>query len=271
MHYHERLRQQLENRRGRIRQATTATIQNELRYFLSLIERTPYLHSLIQGLEAQRPDLTWPNWRGFSFTRSGRDGFQLPGDEIGAAKMCYGLVRECAEQGNVEKYANIIPSERSQTVNWDKPSTRLTTPPTNIKRFTEVFVSPVIDYLLDRVDTGDNVLYLLGKYKRRMEWFRRDELLSAMRGNPSVSEEIANRDLREYLFDQGIEYPFSEPSSPSGEADIVANLGQVDPLVLEIKLFDLARRYDHRYIRKGFRQIYDYANDYGEDRVRRVL
>jgi len=36
------------------------------------------------------------------------------------------------------------------------------------------------------------------------------------------------------------------------------------PLVLEIKIFDLDKGYDRAYIRKGFRQAYDYANDYNQ-------
>ncbi len=39
---------------------------------------------------------------------------------------------------------------------------------------------------------------------------------------------------------------------------------QERPLILELKLFDLARGYGKGYLRKGFRQIQTYADDYGQ-------
>ncbi len=109
-----------------------------------------------------------------------------------------------------------------------------------------------------------NVLYLLEKYKRRVEWFHHDELLTRLRADSRQSEDAVEAHLREYLFDQGIDYPFSQPRSPGGRVDVAADIGEERPLILELKLFDLARSYGKRYLRKGFRQIQTYADDYGQ-------
>lgn len=70
--------------------------------------------------------------------------------------------------------------------------------------------------------------------------------------------------LRQYLFDQGIDYPFSTPLSPSGRADVVAGLQAPEPIIIEVKIFDPDGGRDGSYIRRGFRQIYDYLSDYNK-------
>jgi len=44
----------------------------------------------------------------------------------------------------------------------------------------------------------------------------------------------------------------------------VGLIESADPLVLEVKIFDLARNYGREYIRKGLTQAYKYALDYGK-------
>jgi hypothetical protein len=125
-------------------------------------------------------------------------------------------------------------------------------------------VDPLINYLHDRINDGNNVMYIIEKYKKRTEWFDKAKILDTLNADTQKSEAIVDQNFRQYLFDQGIDYPFSAPKSPSGEADVVADIGEDKPLVLEIKLFDLERGYDRAYIRKGFRQIHDYMNDYSQ-------
>lgn len=61
-------------------------------------------------------------------------------------------------------------------------------------------------------------------------------------------------DLRKFLFDNGLDYPFSEPSSPSGNVDLIYGLENKTPLTLEIKLFGGKNSYGKSYVKKGFRQ-----------------
>lgn len=130
--------------------------------------------------------------------------------------------------------------------------------------FNEKYLMPFHQHIDERIDDFNSTLYLLQKYKYACEWFERDRLYSQYKGDESRGEANLDNDLRRFLFLQGIDYPFSSPLSASGRADVIAELDTDNPLVLEIKIFDLDKGYDKAYIRKGFRQAYDYANDYNE-------
>jgi len=108
----------------------------------------------------------------------------------------------------------------------------------------------------------DNFEYLIIRFKAKTEWFDKTKLFDAFRSDTKVGESTLDSALREYLFEQGINFPFSKPSSPSGEVDVLS-LIESKPIPLEIKVYDgEGRTQDH--IRQGFRQAFCYARDYGE-------
>ena len=74
-----------------------------------------------------------------------------------------------------------------------------------------------------------------------------------------------DRVLREALFDGGVDFPFSQPASPSGRADVVSLDDSDDPLVLEVKVFDPDRGKDKGHLRQGFHQVLRYASDYQQN------
>lgn len=78
-------------------------------------------------------------------------------------------------------------------------------------------------------------------------------------------EQIFEDDLRLFLFDQGIDYPFSTPKSTSGRGDIIGSIDTNDPLIIEIKIFDRKKNYGKQRIIEGFSQILKYTNDYNKD------
>lgn len=73
-------------------------------------------------------------------------------------------------------------------------------------------------------------------------------------------------DLRRFLFERGIDYPYSQPQSPGGRVDIVAGLETDDPLVLKAKVWDSERKYGVNGVRDGLRRVLDYAAKYGKDK-----
>ncbi len=75
-----------------------------------------------------------------------------------------------------------------------------------------------------------------------------------------------DRDLRRFLFESGIDFPFSQPRSPGGQADVVASLETDEPLVLEIKVWDSEKNYRENRVRDGLRQVMNYAAMYGNDK-----
>ncbi|MEW5858036.1 MAG: hypothetical protein AB1861_11735 [Cyanobacteriota bacterium] len=148
--------------------------------------------------------------------------------------------------------------------------------------FVRIYLDPLLDYICDQLNEVNLVLYLLIKYKTRCEWFY-DKEIRALYEKPITSEEDGqpvdsaqkprkrdfreerlNKDLRKFLFDQGIDCAFLDPLSPSGKADVVALLDSQDPLVLEIKIFDRNKNYRKERIIDGFRQIVSYSNDYNK-------
>ncbi len=128
--------------------------------------------------------------------------------------------------------------------------------------FAQEVVIPLSDYLVFSFATSSIMLYLLWRYKLWAEWFEADRL----RGVYSTDgEEGLDDDVRRFLFESGVDYPYSQPSSPSGKADVVASLETEDPLVLEIKVWDSSKGYRENRVRDGLRQVIDYASDYGKN------
>jgi len=128
---------------------------------------------------------------------------------------------------------------------------------------TERVVEPLIEYLQERIGETSDVLYLLERYVRRVEWFEQDRLWAAYDADTAHGEATYDKDLRRFLFEQGIDFPFSQPKSASGETDVVANLDEDDPLVCEMKLYD-GEKYSKAYVAKGVHQAVSYARDYGK-------
>lgn len=129
----------------------------------------------------------------------------------------------------------------------------------------ENYISPVIYVLHDRLDKSNSTIYLLEKYKKRTEWFTKKGLFEQYSSATKNYEQLLEDDLRLFLFDQGIEYPFSTPTSASGRADIIGEIETDDPLVIEIKIFDREKSYGKDRIKDGFTQIVNYANDFNKD------
>lgn len=126
-------------------------------------------------------------------------------------------------------------------------------------------VSPIIYYFHDKLDKSNSIIYLLEKYKRRVEWFTKSELSNKYKNAQKEFEDILEADLRLFLFDQGIDYPFSTPKSASGRTDIVGALDTENPLIVEIKILDKEKGYGLNRIKSGFHQIVKYTEDYSKD------
>lgn len=77
-------------------------------------------------------------------------------------------------------------------------------------------ITPIVYFFHDKLDKSNSIIYLLEKYKMRTEWFTRSELLEKYISATKNYEDIFEEDLRLFLFDQGIDYPFSTPKSAFG-------------------------------------------------------
>lgn len=101
----------------------------------------------------------------------------------------------------------------------------------------------------------------------RVEWFTHQKLSGLYNTIPKnqQSEQLLEDDLRLFLFDNGVDYPFSTPKSISGRADIVGLIDSEDPLIVEIKIIDKKKGYGKQRVFGGISQIFKYANDYNKN------
>jgi hypothetical protein len=131
------------------------------------------------------------------------------------------------------------------------------------REFAERILRPLFDYLEERVGAESSILYVLERYVRRVEWFDRDELYDRAMQDTRKAEKVYDDDLRRFLFSEGINMPFSQAQSASGESDVLTDLDTDDPLVCELKIFDADNR-GKRHLASGVHQAISYASDYGK-------
>ncbi len=249
MFYLRNLRVRLQERRNRLYKTNFRTFDAELRYLCQFLDDNTYIRYLLDCLDLG----TAVEFEQWATKQSNMGKVQFPQNEEGRAKVCYGIIKRCVGDENI-----------NETLGWAQRFSSETKFDAMLRDLSEAVVDPFVDFLHDQIDDGGNVLYLIERLKLKAEWFRRKELYGLYQGDTSVGEASLDQVLRASLFDGGIDYPFSQPSSPSGKADIVAQLGSDDPLVLEVKVFDPGRSKGKSHLRQGFHQVLRYANDYNQ-------
>lgn len=239
------LRYELQVKKDRVLQVQYSAVSHELRLFFQFLSSRPILKSILDELTQSKP--AFEEWyRKMQEARS----IIWPVTEIERAKVCLVFLEKCRDEGEQWQIAMGVGIHSKHLADLSTS-------------FLEQFFLPFYEYIDGRVEEQSTILHILQRFKARCEWFNRGDLLQdyADGAAKSKGEHVLDQRLRKYLFDQGIDYPFSQPASPSGKADVIAGLESSDPLVLEIKLFD-NDQYDKAYVRKGFRQALKYANDY---------
>ena len=249
MFYLRNLRVRLQERRNRLYKTDLRTYDAELRYFLQFLDDNTYIRSLLATLDAD----TSVDFEQWATELSDMRELQFPQHEEGRAKVCYGILRRCVSDEHGDN-----------TLEWLRHFGSVSNFDARFRDFTEAVVDLFINFLRDQIDDGGNVLYLIERFKLKAQWFRRKELYLLYQGDTSVGEASLDQELRASLFEGGVDYPFSQPSSPLGRADIVALLGSDDPLVLEVKVFDPALSKSKSHLRQGFHQVFRYASDYNQ-------
>lgn len=249
MRYERDLQVRLRSQYRRLFKGDYHTYKREAGYFRTFITASPVLWALIESINKEAADLDADQWLAEKFTWQTYD---IPETEVSRAKLAWRLVERLASgETDVLQFATSMPHGKGDGID------------TNIRYMTEKLVEPLVDFLEERIGTESNVLYILEKLKRRIEWFDKEELYDAYQKDTKHGEDTYDTYVRKFLFDQGIDYPLSQPSSASGEADIVSGLDGEDPLVEETKLYD-GENYNIAYVGKGFNQAVQYAQDYGK-------
>ena len=250
MRYLLDLRVRLQQRRNRVLMVDYRHYETELQLFLQFLDDNPYLRALLHTLDAG-DETDYGEWKD---AQAEQRSITFPASETARAKLCLGILKECAHD----------PEQRA-AISWGSAFSHESMFNEMLNDLNEAVLDPVVNYLGDRIDDTGNVVYLLQRFKRKAEWFSQQELHQAYLRDTGSGEKNLDRRLREALFDGGMDFPFSQPDSPSGRADVVSLDDADDPLVLEAKVFDPARGKDKSRLRQGFHQVLRYANDYQQN------
>ncbi|MGN7709169.1 hypothetical protein [Chryseobacterium sp. 22543] len=248
MYYNHNLRTDLQEWKNRLIRADFNQFSNQLKYFFDSIESNKVLKALLYEINT----LYRFTDEYFKSLHDTRKYFDLEFENSGhQAAYSYQLGKYFFKEikgFSLHKYAYFSsnPKDRREAI-------------------VENIVSPIIYYFHDKLDKSNSIIYLLEKYKRRIEWFTKSNLTNKYKNAQKEFEDILEEDLRLFLFDQGIDYPFSTPKSASGRTDIVGALDTEDPLIIEIKILDKEKGYGLNRIKSGFHQIVKYTEDYSKD------
>jgi hypothetical protein len=248
-HVHN-LRSRIQEWRNRLYRSNYNTINNEFVLFWKKMHAEPMVQAILKQVillhpltgdkraETYKQMLDDANWFEFS-------------EHTHQAAMVYHMQMEALEQ---KSSINSVVFDVYHSNDFD----------TSRDKFVEMMVHPIIDFINDQLDEANLVLYLLEKYKRRVEWFTHGELLARFMSHEGIKEDIFDADLRRYLFDQGVDYPFSKPRTSTGDADIVGMIDANNPLIVEVKYYD-GGDYKKNRILKGFTQIVNYTEQYNKN------
>ena len=247
MRYERDLQVRLRERYRRLFKTDYHVYDGEASYFRRYILGVPALRAIIENVGRAEPNVDPDKWIEERFTYS---GYEWPDTEIGRAKIVWRLIERLADED-----ADVVQVGRSFSHETNMNAIA--------RDLTEKAIEPFVEYLEERLGSESEVLYLLERLKRRIEAFDQEELYAKYEADTQHGEETYDRYIRKFLFDQGIDNPFSQPRSASGEADIVSGLDGDDPLVEETKLYN-GEGYNVAYVAKGFNQAVQYAQDHGK-------
>lgn len=250
MRYTDRLHEILDKTLDRLKLASVTQFDNELRFAWKKMHKVGLFLSIFENLRGYAPKDIVPH--DIYYGMKGKLMMKFE-DHHELAGYCYfvldGFVPKNFDLGRMTAFGT-TPDSRQTYVISD-------------------LITPLFNFLHDTLEANGFVLYLLEKYKKRTEWFLQKDL-SKMYEQHKVAkkkpyEDVFENDLRLFLFDQGIDYPFSTPMSASGRADVVGALDTEDPIVIEIKIVDSGIPYRKERIRSGFSQAVKYTSDYNKD------
>jgi hypothetical protein len=243
--YIQGLRYKLQKRFRRLNSADSSVFRPALTQFWKFMHDHPLCVGVLEGITTRLPEADAEAEK----ICDQNEGL-LFGDEFTSIAVSYFVIRRCLSSPNDMTEVTVARNYTDDSNYNDILNT-----------FRAVFVEPLYEYVDEQLDDQGAVLAFLRRYKQKCEWFQRDELFTLWSGNTRVGERRLARHLYEYLFDQGLDF-YIEPSSASGEVDLIADQKGGDRLVADAKVFH--NDTPKEYIAKGFNQVYRYLLDYNE-------
>lgn len=239
--YLQRMRFQLQQRVRRLNSCSHHFFHSALVQFWRYALEQPHIAGIIARMEAETPSFE-------NEITAVCSEFDLPLFDTDASQLgfTFRLIQYCAQQ-SLSTRTNPELSVGRAISNSSKVDECL-------DAFRQEYLEPFYEFIDNELDQQMAVLSLLVKYKRKVEWFEREQLTEIA----GKDERQLARHLYAYLFDQGLDFHI-EPQSVSGEADLVS-----PTLVLDAKVFDGQSR-NPRYLAHGVNQVHTYARDFNQD------
>lgn len=223
------------------------SLAHETRLVRNWILSQPSLAALIEQASHEEPDLDPAGW---AATFVGRQFSWPSSTEAGRATLAWAIVNRIADDENEQNAVINVAHGLASGNSLNEHSRALV----------ERIYAPLFDYLDEQVAAESSMLYLLDRFVRRVEWFDRVKLYADYTAHTKQGEEVYDQALRRFLFDEGVNMPFSQAKSASGLSDVLSDLDTEDPLVCEVKLF----LDEKRVLANGLHQAVLYAQDHGK-------
>lgn len=136
------------------------------------------------------------------------------------------------------------------------------------EKIQSILVDPVIDYLIDELDSQKYILSNLLRYKQKIEWFNRSKLQKIINEEKKKGdtnnriENILNLGIYEHLQDKGVEFYLEAVSAESrGRVDLIGAQGSSPHLLLDGKYLENSSQAKSQ-IREAFWQVFKYTQQY---------
>lgn len=242
--YLQNIRYKLQKRLRRLNGANLEQFLYVLKQFWAFFDSYPILRSVTHELVGKFPE--YHTWVDRIFQRQTVTG----STEGESAAIGYGVLRRYAEQDNPHAVYNLVPLHAMKAEEA-------------LDHFRAVYLEPLYEYVDEHLDDRSFVLSALIRYKHACEWFRRTHLYNLWREDTRHGEAQLALNLYEYLYEQGIDFQI-EPTSASGEADMVSSQTSAEPLIADAKIFNPEAGKGKAYLTQSFEQIYQYTRDYNQ-------
>lgn len=224
------------------------TLAHETRMTRDWIIKQPALKALLEVAAQVEPELDVAKWPA---TLGQYGSFNWPcATEAGRATLAWAVMNAVADDPYPDRVSLTYGHNLSSSTHLQDMARDLV----------DRIYQPLFDYLIDYVGQDSSALYLLDRFARKVEWFTREDLYKAYQENTARGEDVYDRALREFLFSEGVNMPYSQTKSASGVSDILTDLESEETMLCEVKLFID----DKRPIASGLHQSVLYAQDHGK-------
>jgi len=254
--YQQDLQVSLRERLERLVAASNEDASHEIRLVTGWIDSQPALRAILAEAKRAEPELD-PEALVSALTGGGDRAFRWPSQtEAGRAFIIWQLMLRIAAEDSDEATADQMLFHYGSAVSWERNADDMWLD------LAGRILRPLFDYLGERIGEESSILYVLERYVRHVEWFDRRALYDRAMQDTRNAEAVYDLDLRRFLFSEGINMPFSQARSPSGESDVLTDLDTDDPFVGEVKIYGAGRT--KRGLAGGIQQAISYASDYGK-------